>query len=98
MAKLTEAYLKKVIKQVMNEMYQMSQEGLDSSIHRRLEKIDQMSGGNGGTISLAKLAEDFGTTVEQVIDALNDQEFEYWTELHLDKGTVEVLPGGYQNQ
>jgi len=73
-------------------------QGLDSEIHNRLEEIDEMSGGNGGKISLAKLAKDLGTTVEQVIDVLSDQEFEYWTELHLDKGVVEVLPGGYQNQ
>jgi hypothetical protein len=98
--RMTEAQLRKVIrKEILREMHdQMPPEGLDSKIHNSLEEIDEMSGGNGGKISLAKLANDLGTTVEQVIDALSDQEFEYWTELHLDKGVVEVLPGGYQNQ
>jgi hypothetical protein len=109
MAKLTESYLRNMIKQVMNEMagdykttmnsgLSLGNERLYDKIFSHLEELDRVSDGDGAVIAISKLAEKFGATDKEVIAVLNDQEFEYWTNLDLENGIVEVFAGGYENQ
>ncbi len=109
MAKLTESYLKNMIKQVMNEIsddykttmnsgLSLGSERLYDKIFSHLEELDRVSDGDGAVIAISKLAEKFGATDKEVIAVLNDQEFEYWTNLDLENGIVEVFAGGYENQ
>jgi hypothetical protein len=109
MAKLTESYLRNMIKQVMNEMsddykttmnsgLSLGNERLYDKIFNHLEELDRVSDGDGAVIAISKLAEKFGATDKEVIAVLNDQEFEYWTNLDLENGIVEVFAGGYENQ
>jgi hypothetical protein len=96
MAKLTESYLRKLIKSVIEENEStlgLSTGGLDGEISAYLDGLAKKSGGIDPVVSISELATMFSTTEEEVINVLNDQEFQYWTKL-----AVVVDSDGYDAQ
>jgi len=83
MAKLTESLLRKMIGQEIKKSFNLKENmsaNLDSKLQIFLDDAEI-----GSKHSVFELAERFGTTPQQIVDAYMNGENQYWTDLLIEK-------------
>lgn len=95
MAKLTESALRKMVRQELKEMmHQEEEQSLVGQIFEYLDDDEVV----GKTITIGELSQRFDAEPLEVIEALMDQEFQFWTNFddeQLSALTIAVDDAGY---
>ncbi len=93
MPKLTESALRKMVRQELKEMMDQEEQSLVSEI---FEYLDGEAAGK--TLTIGELSQRFDAGPLEIIEALMDQEFQYWTNFddsELSALTIAVDDAGY---